>query len=136
MKHVDIEAHVGMQMSELRRKIAVLRRTGRLRPVVVVALGTNGDFAPSQLSDALAAAGPGHRFVLVTASGPRPWIAPANAKLRRYAAGHANARVADWNALRAKVSDFAADRVHPGPQGGSVLARLVATTVASLYRRA
>jgi peptidoglycan/LPS O-acetylase OafA/YrhL len=134
MRRIDIEAHVGMQMSELKRKIAVLRRAGRLRPVVVVAHGTNGDIAPRDLSDALAAAGPDHRFVLVTASAPRPWIAPANAKLRRYARDHHNARVADWNALRSQVQDFAADRVHPGPQGGAVLARLVASAVASFYR--
>ena len=135
MRHVDIEARVGMQMAELKRKITKLRRAGTLRPIVVVALGTNGDFAPRELAEALDAAGPGHRFVLVTASGPRPWIRPANAKLRQYAVHHRDARLADWNALRAKVEDFAADRVHPGPQGGTVLAKLVASTVETFYAR-
>ncbi|WGX99959.1 acyltransferase family protein [Nocardioides sp. QY071] len=133
LPQADVRAHVGMQMASLEGRIRGLSRTGALRPVVVIALGTNGDFAPHQLTDAIGAAGPGHRFVLVTASGPRSWIGPANAKLRHYARTHADARLADWAALRSRVPDFAGDRIHPGPRGGAVLARLMSRTAASFY---
>jgi peptidoglycan/LPS O-acetylase OafA/YrhL len=133
LPHADVRARVGMQMWSLEKRIRDMRRAGTLRPVVVIALGTNGDFAAHELTDAIGAAGPGHRFVLVTASGPRSWIGPANAKLRRYARNHENARIADWAALRSRVPDFAGDRIHPGPRGGAVLARLMSRTAASFY---
>jgi peptidoglycan/LPS O-acetylase OafA/YrhL len=133
LPHADVRARVGMQMWSLEKRIRDMRRAGTLRPVVVIALGTNGDFAAHELTDAIGAAGPGHRFVLVTASGPRSWIGPANAKLRRYARSHENARIADWAALRSRVPDFAGDRIHPGPRGGAVLARLMSRTAASFY---
>lgn len=133
LPHADVRAHVGMQMWSLEKRIRGLRKAGALRPVVVVALGTNGDFAAHQLADAIDAAGPEHRFVLVTASGPRPWMRPVNAKLRRYARAHENTRIADWAALRSRVPDFADDRIHPGPRGGAVLARLMSRTAASFY---
>lgn len=136
LPHADVRAHVGMQMWSLEKRIRGLRKAGALRPVVVVALGTNGDFAARQLTDALGAAGPGHRFVLVTASGPRSWMGPVNAKLRRYARTHEDTRIADWAALRPRVPDFAGDRIHPGPRGGAVLARLVSRTAASFYAEA
>ena len=56
-----------------------------------------------------------------------------NAKLRRYARSQPHTRIADWAALRPRVPDFADDRIHPGPRGGAVLARLMSRTAASFY---
>ncbi len=135
MPRVDVHAHVGMQMWDLKATIQDLSRRGTLGRIVVVALGTNGDFAYQQLDDAVRAAGTGHRFVLVTASGPRSWIPPADAKMRKYANTHQQVVLADWNASRSRVRDFAPGGIHPGPQGAAVFAGLIADAVASADAR-
>ncbi|NJC23007.1 peptidoglycan/LPS O-acetylase OafA/YrhL [Arthrobacter pigmenti] len=122
---IDVRAEVGRQMGEAPALVEALEREGLLRQVVVVGLGTNGDFDPSVLDDLARAVGPDRRLILVTAHGPRDWVGAVNDKLRSFAAARQNVELRDWNQAAGEVQDFADDGIHPGPHGGQVYAELV-----------
>lgn len=132
---IDIRAEVGAQMWDAPDLVRRLREAGDLRPVVVIALGTNGDFHSDVIDEIFDAAGSGHAFVFVTAHADRDWVPSVNAKLRDLPGGRPPVAVADWDAAAAGVTDFADDGIHPGPQGAAVFAGLVEDAVGSLARR-
>jgi peptidoglycan/LPS O-acetylase OafA/YrhL len=131
---IDIRAEIGAQMWDAPDVVGLLQASGELRPVVVIALGTNGDFNSGTIDEVVEAAGPGHLFVFVTAHADRDWIPSVNAKLRGLAKGRRSIAVADWDAAASEVTDFASDGIHPGPQGGRAFAGVVEDAIASLAR--
>ena len=132
---IDIRAEIGEQMWDAPDVVGRLQASGELRPVVVIALGTNGDFNSDTLDEVVEAAGPGHVFVFVTAHADRDWIPSVNAKLRGLSEDQRSVAVADWDEAASEVTDFASDGIHPGPQGGRAFARVVKDAIASLARR-
>lgn len=132
---IDIRAEIGEQMWDAPDVVGRLQASGELRPVVVIALGTNGDFNSDTIDEVVEAAGPGHVFVFVTAHADRDWIPSVNAKLRGLSDDQRSVAVADWDAAASEVADFASDGIHPGPQGGRAFARVVEDAIASLARR-
>ena len=132
---IDIKAEIGEQMWDAPDVVGRLRASGELRPVVVIALGTNGDFNSDTIHEVVEAAGRGHVFVFVTAHADRDWIPSVNAKLRRMSHDGRSVAVADWDAAASGVTDFASDGIHPGPRGGRAFARVVHDAIASLVRR-
>lgn len=129
---VGVDAAVGRQLAEAPAIVTALREAGRLRPYLVVALGTNGDISSRDLSAIVAAMGEGHRLVLVTAHGDRPWMPEVNRKLQAFVTAHPWVGLARWDQTAAQVTDFASDGIHPGEQGGGVFARLVVETLRTL----
>lgn len=125
MPGIDVQAEVGRQMNDAPSLAAELERQGRLRPVVVVGLGANGDFEPAVLDRLLAAIGPDRQLILITAHGDRQWVPVVNQALRTFAEERDNVELRDWDRAAGNVSDFAPDGIHPGPQGGTVYAELV-----------
>lgn len=122
---IDVQAEVGRQMTDAPGFAAELERQGRLRQVVVIGLGTNGEFDPAILDELLEAIGPDRRLVLITAHGERPWIPSVNDALRAFAENRDNVELRDWDAASRQATDFAPDGIHPGPQGGAVYADLM-----------
>jgi hypothetical protein len=61
--------------------IRSLAAAGRLRHVVVVSLGTNGDITASQLRQLQRAVGPRRELVLVSTFGPQVWEHAVNMAL-------------------------------------------------------
>ncbi|WP_323958995.1 acyltransferase family protein [Arthrobacter sp. JZ12] len=125
MPGIDVQAEVGRQMSEAPALAAELDRQGKLRPVVVVGLGTNGEFDAGVLEELLRAIGPDRKLVLVTAHGAREWVPMVNETMRSFADGRPNVVLAEWDRAAPSVTDFASDGIHPGPQGGARYAELV-----------
>ncbi len=132
---IDIRAEIGEQMWDAPDVVGRLQASGELRPVVVIALGTNGDFNSDTIDEVVEAAGRGHVFVFVTAHADRDWIPSVNAKLRGLSDDRRSVAVADWDAAASEVTDFAGDGIHPGPRGGRAFARVVEDAIASLVRR-
>lgn len=122
---IDVRADVGRQMADAPALAAALEQEGKLRPVVVLGLGTNGDFDPVVLQELTDVIGSDRRLVLITASGPRDWVGPVNAKLRTFAQEHENVELRDWERSAGEVTDFAPDGIHPGPHGAQLYADLV-----------
>lgn len=123
---VAIDARVNRQLSDVAEKLKELDGRGRLRDVVVVALGINSPASPRVLDQALEAIGPRRTLVLVTPHGDRGWLDQLSEDYRQFAAAHPDrVVVADWDAASRRVTDFAQDGIHPGPQGGRIFAETV-----------
>lgn len=122
---IRIKAEVGAQMWDSSQILTSLNTSGRLRKVLVVGLGTNGDFSATQLEALIDSVGTEHRVLLTTVHAPRPWAGAVNDKLRAAAASHANVHLVEWDAQAGQVKDFARDGIHPGPQGAQIYAQAI-----------
>jgi hypothetical protein len=128
---ISIRAKVGAQVWDVVDQVKRLREAGRLRKYVVIALGANGAAPRGTFPEIVDAAGPGHRFVFVTAHAPRPWVRPYNQSVRAFVAAHPGCALADWRSASRRVSDFA-DGIHPGPRGGGIYADVIRRAVRNL----
>jgi lysophospholipase L1-like esterase len=132
-----IDAVVSRQMSQ---GIAVEQRlasSGALRPIVVVALGTNGAITMQQVRALRAVAGPQRILVLVSTFVPRSWQAEVNRVLAAAARRYRDVVLADWLAtIRNRTSLLWGDGVHPRPAGAVLYARMVAAAALRAARRA
>jgi hypothetical protein len=101
-----------------------LRASGRLPPVVIVALGTNGVVRPADFDTMMESVAGATRVVFMTVTGPE---VANNAVIRAGVARYPQAALADWAVLAAAHPDwFAPDGVHVGPAGATALGNLLA----------
>lgn len=106
--------------------------TGQLRPVVVVALGTNGYYGDGNLEKLIAQLSD-RKVVLVTAHANREWAGSNNDVLRATASKYPNAFIADWDgAIKPHPEFLAADGTHPDSDGARIYAECVAAAIASI----
>lgn len=118
---IQIDAAVSRQMSAAPAVLQALSDQGVLRPVVIVALGTNGSIGGATLDDIRRILGPDRELVLVTAQAPRGWIPGVNATLSSYAWQYRNVELADWyTAIQPHLGELARDQVHFGHIGASI----------------
>lgn len=98
------------------------RNSGRLPPLVILALGTNGGVPEAQLYQARRSVGPTRVLALVT---PKNFASGA-AAMRRYVAGHrADTLLIDWAQYSRGRGWFAGDGLHPTPYGARIFAAFV-----------
>jgi hypothetical protein len=132
---IEVDAEVSRSMWAGPGILGSLASADRLRPYVVVALGTNGPVDPGALEKLADTIGPERGLVLVNAHAPRDWIPGVNAELAAFADAHRNVIVADWSgAIAAHENLLAQDRIHPGDAGGRIFADTVAAAVDELAR--
>ncbi len=118
---IQIDAAVSRQMSAAPDILRGMRDAGTLRPVVVVALGTNGSVADETLTAIRGILGPERELVLVTAQAPRGWIPDVNAKLGSFAWQYRDVELADWYAaIQPHLDVLARDKVHFGGAGARI----------------
>lgn len=130
---IEVDAEVSRPMRAGPGILDSLDASGRLRPYVVVALGTNGPIDPATLGQLASTVGPQRGLVLVNAYAPRDWIPGVNAELQAFADARSNVVVADWSGAIAPHEDLlAGDRIHPGSAGGQIFADTVAQAVDEL----
>ena len=127
---IQVDASVSRSMYAAPGILRELAAAGRLRPFVVVALGTNGAISERTLDDILQAIGPDRQLVLVNAFAPRSWIAGVNAELDAFARRNPAVQIADWSdAISPHADLLAGDQIHPGSAGGRVFAEAVEDAV-------
>ncbi len=120
---IAIDAAVSRQMRDAPRILRELDAAGGLRPIVVVALGTNGPINAATLDDVRAVIGPERELVLVTTQAPRGWTDGVNASLTEFATRYRAVELSDWrSAIQPRLDLLAGDQIHPGPTGGRVYA--------------
>lgn len=129
MPHAKINGEVGRQLTTAPGLVAQARRSGDLGQVLVIALGTNGNGGAAELDQAIDAAGPHQKVVLVTIDAARPWEGPVNADIRAVAAAHPDVTLADWHHTISGKEYLLVDGVHPNSQGSVLFARTVADAV-------
>lgn len=135
---IAIDAAVSRQMRDAPRILRDLDAAGALRPVVVVALGTNGPIDAATLDEVRSILGPERELVLVTTQAPRGWTDGVNATLTAFADRYRAVELSDWrSAIQPRLDLLAGDQIHPGPTGGRVYAEALEaplTRLASLPR--
>jgi peptidoglycan/LPS O-acetylase OafA/YrhL len=130
---IEVDAEVSRSIWAGPGILDSLAEGGRLRPHVVVALGTNGPVDLESLERMAATVGPDRDLVLVNAYAPRDWIPGVNADLEAFADARRNVGIADWSGAIAPHADLlAGDRIHPGDAGGRIFADAVAEAVDEL----
>lgn len=131
---IAVDAVVGRQMSSAPAVLQRLRDAGRLRRVVVVGLGTNGDVTPEVLDRVVRIAGPGRRVAFVDVQAPRSWEARVNSALRKAVRQHPGSALVPWRAVIAGHPQLLwGDRIHPRPEGARLYARTLSTAVAGRF---
>ena len=118
---------------EMPAGLAILRHlaaTGRLRPVLVLGLGTNYIVTTSQLNQVLRILGPDRRLVLINTYVPDSWSKQVNATDAAFAQQHPSVVLADWyDTIRNRMYLLWPDHIHPEIPGTKVYARMVSRAV-------
>ncbi len=125
---IDIDAVVSRAMQPAYGLLGAKARGGRLRPIVVIGLGTNGPFPRGLLERIVRELGPYRQIYLVDVFLPtRPWEHTVNHVLDAVSAAHPNTHLVDWqDAIRPHQNLLWPDRIHPRPGAGT---RLYARTL-------
>ncbi len=124
-----IDAKVSRQFREGISIVGQLRQQGRLAPVVVVHLGTNGPPTPADV-DALVGAAAGARVLFITVRVSRSWTAQTNSVLAAAPARHPNAAVVDWFAHSEGHGDwFHSDGTHLTARGADAYSALAGSAL-------
>ncbi len=129
---ISIEASVGAQIWDAPAQLRELKSAGKLRQVVVLGLGTNGDLPAGTLDEVRRILGPKRELLLVTAYAPRQWIGSVNGKLHAAAEADSRTHLVDWAGTAEGIDDIARDKIHPGPHGSAAYGKLLAQAVARL----
>jgi len=126
---IYINAKVSRQMYtglDMVRRLAAARR---LRPVVILALGTNGTVTLRQINQVRTAIGNSRWLVLVNTFVPRSWERGDNAAMAA-ASRYPNVLLVNWhNTIEHHTNLLWSDGIHPQPVGGTLYARVVRLVV-------
>jgi hypothetical protein len=113
--------------------LAIVRRlaaTGRLRPVVVIGLGTNYIVTTKQLNELMKVLGPNRKLVLINTYVPDAWSRQVNATEAAFIRQHPSVTPADWfDTIRNRMNLLWPDHIHPEIPGTYVYARMVRRAV-------
>lgn len=109
-----------------------LAASGRLRPVVIVALGTNGGVTSDQVRQLMSIVGSKRKVILVNTFVPLPYEQSTNSALAAAAHTYPNVVLANWNkTISDRTSLLWPDEIHPHyPAGTRVYAAVIKAAVA------
>jgi peptidoglycan/LPS O-acetylase OafA/YrhL len=130
MPGIYIDAKLGRQVQAGLAAIQTMVAAGRLRPVVLVSLGTNGDVTAAQLRQLRRVIGAGRELVLVNTFGPEAWEHEVNVALAAATRHGRRTQLADWDqAIAARTGLLWPDGIHPRPAGATLYAHVVIKAV-------
>ncbi len=130
MPGIYIDAQVGRQMATGLAVIRSLARRHRLRQIVVVGLGTNGNITAAQLRQLRHAIGSSRELVLINSFGPMAWESEVNAVIAAAVRHGSHVDLANWDqAIRTRTRLLWSDGIHPRPAGARLYARVVLAAV-------
>lgn len=123
-----VDALVSRQVWDCAAVFDALEAEGRLGPVVVLALGTNGSFSPEEGQQLIDRLGPDRQIYWVTAYGTYlAWQEETNESIRTLAARNENVTLVDWAAAAEGQSDWLySDGIHLEGPGQRAYAALLA----------
>lgn len=129
---IYIDAVPSRQMTAGLQVVRALANSGRLRPVVVIGLGTNYIVTTSQLNELLRLLGPDRKLVLINTYVPDAWSKEVNATEAAFVQRHPDVVLADWfDLISHRTYLLWPDQVHPQLPGTAVYARLVGQAIQS-----
>ncbi|MGH3153836.1 MAG: acyltransferase family protein [Streptosporangiaceae bacterium] len=126
MPGIYINAQVGRQMADGVAIIQGLAASGKLRRIVVVGLGTNGDVSAAQIRQLRRAVGSDRYLVLVNTYGPMSWESEVNGVLAAATTHQSHVDLANWHqAIADHTGLLWPDGIHPQPSGAKLYAHVV-----------
>jgi hypothetical protein len=130
MPGIDIDAKPDREMPAGLAILRHLAAAGRLRPVLVLGLGTNYLVTASQLRQVMQILGPDRKLVLINTYVPDSWSRQVNATDAAFAAAHPSIVLANWyDTIRNRMYLLWPDHIHPEIPGTKVYAHMVARAV-------
>jgi hypothetical protein len=123
---IYIDARPSRQMPAGLSVLRRLKKTGQLRAVVIVGLGTNYIVTSGELNHLIRLIGPNRRLVLINSYVPDQWSKEVNANMAAFVKGHPAVVLADWfDTIRHRMYLLWPDHVHPLLRGTRTYARMV-----------
>lgn len=130
MPGIYIDAQPSRQWPAGLDVVRSLAAAGRLRPVVVVGLGTNYIVTTGQLNELMRLIGPHRKLVLINTYVPDAWSRQVNATEAAFVKGHPQIVLADWyDLIRNQMYLLWPDHIHPQIPGTKVYAAMVCQAV-------
>ncbi len=128
--HIEVDAEVGRSFQGAIGIVEARQAARTLPPTVIIDLGNNGRFYPSDFDRMMKALRDVRLVVFVNLKVPRAWESPNNQELAAGVKKYANAVLVDWHAASSdRPTLFWDDGIHLRPQGAQVYAALVAKAV-------
>ncbi|WP_397536328.1 acyltransferase family protein [Rummeliibacillus pycnus] len=128
---IVVDAKVGRQAYDSIEVVNRLKQEGRLGKVVVLGLGSNGDFSEAQMNNLLDEIGNNHHVYLVNTRVPRNWQDNVNRKINIAVKEHKNVKLIDWySATEGQYDLFYDDHIHPNQEGGAYYTALISSKIA------
>jgi hypothetical protein len=114
-----------------------LRAEHRLRPILIIGLGTNGPITLDQINQLRAAIGPHRWLLLINTFVPRPWEDEVNSTIEQAVHRYPNVMLINWHKAIEHHTDLLwSDGIHPMPIGGIFYAKVVRAVVLKALRHA
>jgi lysophospholipase L1-like esterase len=128
-----IDAKACRQFSAAVGIIEQLLRDSKLSSTVVIQLGTNGTVKESDVRKVIELVGQDRKLIFVNCRVPRSWCEGDNKTFTKIAAEYTNIMIADWYSVSIDNDNyFYKDGFHPNIKGCTVMAQLIADTVAAI----
>ena len=123
---IYIDAKPSRQMPAGMDVVRSLADSGRLRPVVVVGLGTNYIVTTGELHQLMQLLGPRRKLVLINTYVPDQWSKDVNTTIAAFIRRHPSVVLADWfDTIKHRTYLLWPDEIHPQLPGTKVYARMV-----------
>ena len=128
---IVVDAKVGRQMYDTYDVVTSLKSQGKLGKVVVVGLGSNGDFSGPQLEELLNTIGKSRHIYLINTRVTRNWQDNVNRKLNEAIKKRNNVRLINWyEATEDEEQLFYNDHIHPNAEGAKYYTALISSEIA------
>ena len=123
-----IETKIGRQFYELPDLLAYYAKTGKMRKIVVIALGTNGTIYKKDMEKVMKTL-EGHEVYLISTVMPDSWQKSVNEEMNA-SLQHSNVKVIDWYSFaKNKREYFYKDGTHPKPDAAKKYVDLIYSVV-------
>ena len=124
-----IETKIGRQFYELPDLLAYYAKTGKMRKIVVIALGTNGTIYKKDMEKVMKTL-EGHEVYLISTVMPDSWQKSVNEEIMNASLQHSNVKVIDWYSFaKNKREYFYKDGTHPKPDAAKKYVDLIYSVV-------
>ncbi len=129
--NIVVDTQVGRQFTSGLERANALRYDGKLKPIVIIGLGTNGPFSEKQIEALIAELSDRKTVAFVKVVVPRRWQKNVNEALDRAKERHPELVLIDWPTWVHDNKVRLQDGVHPTVRGARLYADLIATTIAT-----
>ena len=124
-----IETKIGRQFYELPDLLAYYAKTGKMRKLVVLALGRNGTLYKQDTEKVMKTL-EGHEVYLISTVMPDSWQKSVNEEIMNASLQHSNVKVIDWYSFaKNKREYFYKDGTHPKPDAAKKYVDLIYSVV-------